>query len=170
MTSRSEIFFEEATNVDTAELLDQLTDPEAYRRKAIPLPCAHVLKRQQIDKLQANIQVLRRKQEEFTRRMDDYIQNIHGLIRALEGSMREEANSAAFRESVTGGTQVRCVGCGSEKKFDSVLILSARDSADAIHHPTEVVVDDNGTLRKGTFRCPSCGNQQLLIRDLSAKL
>jgi hypothetical protein len=43
---------------------------------------------------------------------------------------------------------VRCLGCGSEKKFPSVNALVALELEEFLPVPTEVIAQSDGTLKK----------------------
>ena len=169
MKEPKEIYFEEV-QASPADLIHELADPEIGGAISLPPTAAVALRRQQVARLEDNIVLLRRKQEEFNRKMEEYIQNIRALIGSLERAISSDGKAPAGK---TGGkhresTQVRCLGCGEEKVFDRLRVIAARESSESITHPTVLIIEDAGRIKKGTFACPKCGNENLLIRKLGA--
>jgi hypothetical protein len=163
------IYFEEV-QANPADLIHDLADPEIGKMVPIPFTAAIALRRQQVARLEDNIVLLRRKQEEFNRRMEEYVQNIRALIGSIERSIAADERSPAPEGRPAGAscTQVRCLGCGEEKVFDHLRVIAARESSESITQPTVLIVEDDGKIKKGTFACPKCGNENLLIRKLGA--
>jgi len=159
------IYFDEV-EANPADLIHELADPEIG--KAIPLPrtAATALRRQQVARLEDNIVLLRRKQEEFNRKMEEYIQNIRALIGSLERSLSSDERTPAAPTAPAGSTQVRCLSCGVEKVFGGLRVIAAKESTESITGPTTLIVEEAGRIKKGTFACPRCGNENLLIRKL----
>lgn len=152
-------------STSAAEFLHELNDPGLLRNQKIP-PAAHrALRNQQILKLKDNISVLVQKREEFNRKMEDYIRNLEALIRSLQKSVDVEA--LGLEPSALGaghGTSVRCLSCETEQIFRDLQIIFARESEESIALPTQVYVLSQGVLKKGQFRCGSCGTESLVIR------
>jgi len=169
MKSTKGIIFEEI-QANPTDLLQDLADPELRKCLQFPASAARALRKQQVSRLEENILLLRRKQEEFNRKMEEYIQNIRSLIGSLERSiaLQEREGKDTLSRPIQEGTQVRCLSCGEEKTFGELRVLVARDSAESFSHPTEVIVEQDGRIKKGTFTCPQCGNENLLIRKVGA--
>jgi hypothetical protein len=165
--SSASIRFEE-TSTNTSEILHEMSLPSLKRNFSLPAQTAMDLRRYQIVRLEENIQVLRQKQEEFHRKMEDYIASIRNLInnlrRGLDSPAGSEAPAPAPRIDAAAGTHVRCIGCGDEKDFPDVEVLYAKEPEDFLAQPTEVIVQQRGQLKKGIFRCPSCGDCNITIR------
>ncbi len=159
------IYFEEVP-ASPADLLSEVASSGQKRRTALSSSAARTLRRQQVSRLGENIVLLRRKQEEFNRKMEEYIQNIRALAGSLERSLGAEEREP---DSETGrrlreGTQVRCLSCGEETEFQDLTVLVDCDGSES--GADLLIVDDGGELRKGSFSCPLCGNENLLIRKL----
>ncbi len=165
--SSASIRFEEIST-DTNEILHEMSLPGLKRNFRLPPQTAVDLRRHQIARLEENIQVLRKKQEEFHRKMEDYIASLRSLInnlrRGLDRPASPEAPAAAAGLDAAAGTHVRCVGCGAEKDFPDVDVLYAKEPEDFLAQPTEVIVQHQGQLKKGIFRCPNCGDCNITIR------
>ena len=126
------------------------------------------LRRQQILKLQESITVLTTKREEFQRKMEDYITSLKELIGGLERSILseiEKAGSGGDGALAAASIHVRCLRCEAEKVFEEIQIIFARESDESLSLPTQVYVLDAGVLKKGQFRCESCGTESLVIRS-----
>ena len=163
------ILFEEI-KIDTALLLQEIGTPGLKRNVHLPQDVAKKLRKQQITRLEENIAVLRKKQEEFHQKMEDYIASLGGLINNLRQGLKnkdEKPSDDSSNPRKRGGTYVRCVGCGAEQDFPAVDILFAREPEDMFSKPIEVIVQEDGKLKKGVFRCPRCGNCNLSPRPLS---
>jgi hypothetical protein len=126
------------------------------------------VKRHQVERLKINIGFLRRKQERFNRKLEEYIQGIRALILALEESLvaGEGADRAAPPEERRAGTRVCCLGCGEERLFAGLKVLHQRDSAGAVGGTGTVIVEERGAIKKGRFRCLACREESLSIRSL----
>ena len=168
------IFFQELS-AQASEFLHELADPDLVRARSLPPAVAAKLRTEQVRKLEANIATLREKQEQFNRRMEEYVVNLRRLIASLEvASRRDEGrdpsidavgpSDAGDAGGACRGTRVCCQHCESERVFEEIRILFARESADSIHRPTECYVDDAGTIKKGVFFCSRCGGETLTIR------
>lgn len=166
------IHFEEI-QADIGELVQQIGAPGAERNGELPFSISVELRKMQIKRLEENIGVLRKKQEEFHRRMENYVSSLKNLIDSLQQGLtrdlrehkeqpdRNEASKAGVQ---LHGTVVRCVGCGAEKKFPDVNVLVALEPDEFLTRPTEVIVQDEGQLKKGYFKCPRCGECNLTIK------
>ena len=163
MDAQKGIVFEEA-NLGPEDFLNRLTEPGQIKRKVLPPGSAQAIHRRQLARLQKNIEVLRKKQKEFNQKIEEYVGSLESLILNFNRSMVHE--SPPGEGSLPGGTRVRCINCGREKVFEKMLVLLARDSTESITQPTALIVDDGGEIKKGTFRCPTCGNYQFQIQDL----
>jgi hypothetical protein len=165
------IFFQEISD-NSADFLHELSDPELVRARSIPQAVNAQLRKEQIRKLETNIETLREKQVEFNRKMEDYVTNLKRLIDSLRSTSRRDessaatpASEAATNESGPGsGVHVRCLVCENERTFDHLCILFARESDESIHQPTECYVTDSGTMKKGVFFCSTCGGEMLTIQ------
>jgi hypothetical protein len=160
----SGIRFEEA-RLDPAAIARELADLRERKEAPLPGAAARTLRRQQMGRLETNIRLLRKKQEEFNRKMEEYIQNIRALIGSLEREEAAEdgAGPAGETPEPSAGTHVRCLGCGEEKMFDGVRVISP-GSRSSLDRAADFVVDDGGTIRKGRFSCARCGSGNLVIR------
>ncbi len=169
METPKAIFFEE-TSSNPAEFINEIGDSDHYRSKSISPQATKILRRQQVGRLEANIGFLRQKQEEFNRKMEEYIESIRSLIKNLEQSVAGDATpvEAPVPAPAAAGTQVSCLSCGREAVFRDIQVIVARDSTESINAPTELIVEREGLIKKGTFRCSDCGNENLTIRELSA--
>ncbi|HZN59246.1 MAG TPA: hypothetical protein VFD71_14310 [Planctomycetota bacterium] len=160
----SKIQFQEISTT-AAEFLHELNDPHLLRSQKIPVAAAVELRRHQILKLQENVQVLHRKRDEFNRKMDDYVHNLENLIRSLEKTNRSD--SLQVKDGTLAserGTKVRCLQCDAEELFNDLQIIFARESDESMALPTQVYVLTEAGLKKGHFRCESCGSESLVIR------
>jgi len=153
------IFFEELSS-SPAEFLSELSRPGNSTR--ISPAAAAALRDHQVSRLEANIGILRKKQEEFNRKLEEYVQGVRALIQSLNSPLEREGETP---EGIRGGTQVSCLGCGAVKVFKDIRLITGQDSPDSIPRPTELIVDRGGTIKKGIFHCPTCGHQHLLIRE-----
>ncbi len=168
MDTGKAIFFEE-TSSNPAEFISELGDSRLYRSKSVSAQTTRILRRQQVGRLEANIDFLRQKQNEFNRKMEEYIESIRSLIRSLEQSVAGETTPLDARPIAAPafGTQVKCLLCGREAVFRDIQVIVARDSMDSIQAPTELIVERGGLIKKGSFRCPECGNENLSIREMN---
>lgn len=162
------INFEELKS-DAAQLMQELGSPDALKNLRVPFPVAVELRKHQIARLEDNITILRRKQDEFNRKMEDYISSLTRLIANLRRGVQRDSKKPAVGEPAPaaeklGGTHVRCVGCGAERDFIDVNVLVALEPEDYLARPTEVIVQKAGQLKKGFFSCPRCGEYNLTIR------
>ncbi len=160
--TEGEIRFEER-QVDMGDLLREIGTPGMKKSFKLPAHVATELRRHQITRLEENIAILRKKQEEFHSKMEDYIKSLRRLIANLEKGLESAEPEPAPKET-SSGTHVRCIGCGSEQVFDDIDVLFAREPEDMFAGPTEVIVRRGGGLRKGSFRCPRCGDCNLSIK------
>jgi len=166
MLFSQKIEFQE-TSASATDFLHELNDPALLRNRVIPPRAALELKRQQILKLRSNITFLAAKREEFNRKMDDYVRNFEALVSRLEAGLPAtgEPEDSGPGAGVRPGTNVRCLTCDTEHVFRELQIIFARESDESIASPTEVYVLDGGVLKKGHFRCGSCGPSGLVIRS-----
>jgi hypothetical protein len=166
MKPTKDIIFEELETTP-ADIMNEIAGAGMDRQVPIDRGASRELRRRQVARLEDNIVLLRRKQEEFNRKMEEYIQNIRALIGSLERSLAAEAQAGPEPPRPTAGsTQVRCLSCGQEKVFEDFRVIAARDSEESIDRPTVLIVEESGKIKKGTFSCPQCGNENLLIRKL----
>ncbi|HVR76553.1 MAG TPA: hypothetical protein VMT52_19645 [Planctomycetota bacterium] len=165
MMFSQKIEFQE-TSASATDFLHELNDPDLLRNRVIPPRAALELKRQQILKLRSNITFLVAKREEFNRKMDDYVRNFESLVQRLEAGLSPAGGPDASSPGAAArqGTNVRCLACDTEHVFRELQIIFARESEESIASPTEVYVLDGGVLKKGHFRCGSCGPSSLVIR------
>jgi hypothetical protein len=166
MKPTKDIIFEELETTPT-DILNEIAETGMEKQAQIDPEASRELRRRQVARLEDNIVLLRRKQEEFNRKMEEYIQNIRALIGSLERNLAAEARvgPAPVRMTV-GSTQVRCLSCGQEKVFEDFRVIAARDSEESLDRPTVLIVEESGKIKKGIFSCPQCGNENLLIRKL----
>jgi hypothetical protein len=166
MKPTKDIIFEELETTP-ADILSEIADTGTDKPAAIDPGASRELRRRQVARLEDNIVLLRRKQDEFNRKMEEYVQNIRALIGSLERNLAAEAQESPppARQPV-GSTQVRCLSCGQEKVFEDFRVIAARDSEESLDRPTILIVEESGKIKKGTFSCPQCGNENLLIRKL----
>jgi hypothetical protein len=166
------IQFEEI-QADIGELVQQIGMPGAERNGELPFSLSVELRKLQIKRLEENIGLLRRKQEEFHRRMENYVGSLKKLIDSLQQGLTRDLREQKDKDSEAAsdcatvkiqGTVVRCVGCGAEKKFPEVNVLVALEPDEFLTRPTEVIVQDDGQLKKGFFKCPRCGDCNLTIK------
>lgn len=161
----TDILFEEI-ETGTARLMQELASPEARKNRKIPFPVAAKLRQHQVARIEENIRVLRGKQAEFNRKMEDYVKSLEGLLTSLQESLDKGEDSPESSTSGAGGTYVRCIGCGTEKRFEDIHVLVALEPEDVLTRPTEVIAQVGEDLRKGLFRCPHCGSDNMTIRPL----
>ena len=154
------IFFEEL-NSNPAEFLFEFFRPGAASMPPISPAAAASLRNLQVSRLEANIGLLRRKQEEFNRKIDEYVQGLRGLIQSLA----DPAEPGSDPPQRGGGTQVACLGCGSVRLFSDIQVISRHEPAPSTPGPIGLMVEQCGCLKKGTFRCPTCGDQHLSVRE-----
>ena len=172
------IFFQETSDA-AAEFLHELNDPDLVRAQAIPRDVTLQLRREQIRKLEGNIETLREKQSQFNCKMEEYVTNLRRLIDGLHSSPDSQEETAGSPAESGGaavaepegpkseelmGVRVRCQQCEEERTFEHLQILFARESQDSIHQPTECYVTDAGTFKKGVFFCGNCGGEMLTIQ------
>ena len=151
--------------IDSTNLLREIGTPGLKKNFKLPPQVAQELRRQQIHRLEENITLLRKKQEEFHHKMEDYVSSLRGLIKNLQqGAPTRTVSDKALEAKVSAGTYVRCVGCGTEHVFSNLDVLFAHEPEDMFTKPIEVIVQQEGKLKKGTFRCPRCGDCNLSIR------
>ena len=164
----STIRFEEI-QTDLAELVQQISTPGGERNGKLPFSLSVELRKMQMKRLEDNVRVLRKKQQEFNHRMESYIGGLEKLIATVEQGLardqseHQEEEEQASSETSTG-TLVRCVGCGSEGEFPHVNVLVALEPGEFLSSPTQVIIEEGGKLKKGVFKCPGCGECQMMIK------
>ncbi len=159
------IFFQEISS-DTSEFLHELSDPDLVRAQSIPSEVSAHLRSAQVEKLQHNVETLRNKQNDFNRKMDDYVGNLERLIQSLESSKSSAAKAIdATLAEESSVTRVTCQSCEDQRTFDDLNVLFARESEDSIHQPTQCYVSKSGEIKKGVFFCSSCGGETLTIQS-----
>jgi hypothetical protein len=156
------ILFRE-TNSDPGEFIHELNDPDLLRMRSLSPPASVQLRREQVARLERNIELLRAKQVEFNRKMDEYIVNLARLIESLEKGIA--ADESRCPGEPHRGTHVRCLRCQAQRTFRRLEIIVARESDDSLTSPTECYVSEMGKLKKGVFYCLSCGSEALVIRS-----
>lgn len=165
MPAHETIRFQE-TSATATDFLHELNDPALLKAREMPAQAVVALRRKQIHRLRENIVLLTAKREEFNRKLDDYIENLRNLIRAIENGIRDELEMAA-RSAAEGepkATVVRCLSCDAQRVFKDIQVLYAKESDDSLEEPTAVYVLEGTTLKKGHFVCDSCGEGHLVIR------
>ncbi len=165
MAAKQTIRFQEIS-VSATDFLHELNDPNLIKTREIPGEALAALRRKQIHRLRENIVLLTAKREEFNRKLDDYIENLRSLMRAIEESIRREleASPQAARESERPATVVRCLSCDAQRVFKEIQVIYAKESEDSLTAPTALYVLDGTTFKKGHFVCESCGEGHLVIR------
>jgi hypothetical protein len=158
---------------ETSEFLHELSDPALVRPVELDREATIELRRQQIARLRQNITLLRIKQVEFHRKIEEYVTHIEDLIRSLVAAPIEIAAEvvigSATDAAAVSGTRVVCSVCGSERTFPSLRVLFARESEDSIETPTVCYVSVEGRIKKGRFACDSCGEEALMIQVLTER-
>ena len=154
------IQFEEVSS-NAVDFLHELNDPNLLRNREIPAAAKTELRRHQVARLRSTISILEAKRDEFNRRMSEYLTNLGQLIDKLGGGDAEDAGS---NHDADRSTQVRCLHCESERDFNHLNVIFARESEESLQSPTELYVLDRGELKKGHFRCTNCGTEGLVIR------
>jgi len=167
MPLNTRIQFQEIS-VRATDFFHELSDPALLRNAEMPPRATVELRKQQIARLRENILLLTAKREEFNRKMDEYIENLKSLIRSLEKNVSRELKRSAetLESSAPQATLVRCLSCDNQRVFKRMQVIFARESDESISLPTEVYVLDGTVLKKGLFRCESCGAGSLVIRPL----
>ncbi len=159
---QSRIFFEEVSG-NAGDFLHELSDPNLLRNREIPVSAKTELRRHQVARLQATISVLSEKRREFNRRMDEYVQNLEKLVENLESELPIEPEAEDATDS-SGCTRVCCLHCETERCFEELNVVFARESEESLEQPTELYVLEKGSLKKGHFRCVVCGTESLVIK------
>ena len=161
----SDILFEELS-ADAEKFLHELEDPDLVRNRKLPPSVTVELRREQVKRLERIIRQLRAKQEEFNQKIEDYVANLRRLAASLERRVhRDLQDTTVRRNSSEKGTLVSCLSCSSEKTFERIAVLFARESDESLHRPTQCYVSDTGRIKKGIFRCTRCGSGSLTIRS-----
>ncbi len=167
MSAGPRIAFEELSTSAT-DFLHELNDPALLRHRNMPPRARSELRRQQVRRLKENIDILLAKRAEFNRKMEEYIENLRALIRSIEKGDARGSGTDPERAARGEGTAtlVRCLGCESQRLFRNLQVIFARESQESLDLPTEVYVLDGDVLKKGRFRCESCGSSHLVIRPV----
>ena len=162
--SPTTIEFQELST-EAGDFLHELNDPNLLKNREIPSRAKREFRKHQLTRLRATIAVLSAKREEFNRRMSEYIENLTRLVENLEKSAQSDENLSAgtAREHLVQ-TRVQCMHCSTERSFDELKVLFAKESEESFSQPTELYVLDHGSLKKGHFFCSSCGTQSLVIK------
>lgn len=165
LASTPSIEFNELS-ADATEFLHELNDPNLLKNREIPSSAKLELRKHQVARLRATIEVLGAKRDEFVRRMEEYIGNLHQLVGELEKNVDVEASDQP--DPVSGDpcslTRVQCLHCSTERSFDKLKVIFARESEESFAQPTELYVLQAGALKKGHFVCNTCGTQNLVIK------
>jgi hypothetical protein len=151
-------------NADPHQWLQEIRDPALVRGKPVSLQVSVELRCEQLRKLRGNIDRLRAKQAEFHRRLEEYIENLQRLAASIEQGLEADRAKLGSQPVEPRSTHVHCVGCQGERIFERFEIVFARESEEAFNRPTECYVFDGSQLKKGVFRCLSCGSDSLTIR------
>ena len=162
---QARIEFQEVS-ANASDFLHELNDPTLLRNRDIPSAVKLELRRHQISRLSATISVLAAKREEFNRRMEEYVSNLGRLVATLEKSLetdKVQPESGAPTKHPTL-TRVCCLHCETERRFEGLKVVCARESEESLTQPTELYVLDRGSLKKGHFRCLKCGTESLVIK------
>jgi len=159
------VFHEISSNPD--DFLSDLVDADLRKARNLSPAAVCALRRHQVARLEGNVAFLQKKQEEFNRRMEEYIQSIRALIGSVERSLDAEGiHGRRPAAKARGGTRAHCVSCGAATVFRDLHVIAGRDSLESLGEPAGLIVDDAGALKKGSFSCPRCGSGSILIRDL----
>jgi hypothetical protein len=164
------VFLEERGQL--AEALALLGGPGGAR-SPLHTATARFLRERQLERLRGRIHFLRKKQEELNRRVEEYVQSLHSLMRTVETGPHGERTRGADRpgggspRTGEAGTRVRCRGCGCERTFEGLLVVHSAERK-GLPGGGPVVVDDHGTLRRGAFCCRRCGECYLAVEDRPA--
>ena len=164
MQPKPRIEFQE-TAVSATDFLHELHDPGLLRSGALPPHVAAELRRQQVQRLRENISLLVAKRDEFNRKMETYIENLRALIRSIEKSISVGLD-VKDDEGGLKATLVRCMSCDTQRTFQELRIIFARESDESLARPTVLYVIEGSALKKGHFRCNSCGAENLVIRTV----
>lgn len=156
-------FQEVSTNA--SDFLHELNDPDLLRNRDIPEAVKLELRKHQISRLRATISVLTAKREEFNRKMEEYVGNLQRLVATLESKAedsRGEPGAGPATEPTL--TRVCCLRCETERRFEGLKVVFARESEESLSRPTELYVLLGGSLKKGHFQCLKCGTESLVIK------
>lgn len=165
MAAQQTIRFQEIS-VSATDFLHELNDPALIKTREIPGEALVALRRKQINRLRENIVLLTAKREEFNRKLDDYIENLRSLVRAIEENIQRtlEAKSPEASEAQRPATVVRCLSCDAQRVFKDIQVIYAKESEESLTAPTALYVLDGMAFKKGHFVCDSCGGGHLVIR------
>lgn len=163
VSPQARIEFQEVSQ-NAGDFLHELNDPALLRSREIPGAVKLELRRHQIARLRATVSVLTAKREEFNRRMEEYIGNLQRLVASLEARSDEDASGTVSESTGPTVTRVSCLRCETERCFDGLKVVYARESEESLTKPTELYVLEDGSLKKGHFQCLKCGTESLVIK------
>ena len=95
--------------------MHELSDPSLLKNRDIPGSAKVELRKHQVARLRATIDVLSAKREEFVRRMEEYIGNLTRLVDELEKNMSQDelANGRTRLDDPGVLTRVQCLHCST---------------------------------------------------------
>ena len=173
VSPQARIEFQEVSQ-NASDFLHELNDPDLLRSREIPNAVKLELRKHQILRLRATVSVLTAKREEFNRKMKEYVRNIERLVATLEAKEADDDAPAgraaagppppASESTDSPLTRVSCLRCETERRFDGLKVVYARESEESLTHPTELDVLESGSLKKGHFQCLKCGTGSLVIK------
>ena len=163
VSPQARIEFQEVSR-NASDFLHELNDPDLLRSRDIPTAVKLELRRHQIARLRATISVLAPKREEFNRKMDEYLGNLQRLVTTLQHRTDEGPDARPPDSTDRMMTRVSCLRCETERRFDGLKVVFARESEESLTRPTELYVLHGGALKKGHFRCLKCGTESLVIK------
>ena len=164
VSPQAKIEFQEVSQ-NASDFLHELNDPDLLRSRDIPNAVKLELRKHQISRLRATVSVLTAKREEFNRKMEEYVGNLQRLVVTLEDKADDGPDAAPAPESTDQTfTRVSCLRCETERRFDGLKVVFARESEESLTRPTELYVLEDGSLKKGHFQCLKCGTESLVIK------
>ncbi len=163
VSPQARIEFQEVSR-NASDFLHELNDPDLLRNRDIPGAVKLELRRHQVSRLRATISVLTAKREEFNRKMDEYLGNLEQLVATLERKADVGPDDPLPNAAHQTMTRVSCLRCETERRFDGLKVVFARESEESLTRPTELYVLDSGSLKKGHFQCLRCGSESLVIK------
>ncbi len=172
VSPQARIEFQEVSQ-NASDFLHELNDPDLLRSREIPNAVKLELRKHQISRLRATVSVLTAKREEFNRKMEEYVGNLQQLVATLQAMDADDEASGggaagppppASESTDSPVTRVSCLRCETERRFDGLKVVFARESEESLTHPTELYVLESGSLKKGHFQCLKCGTGSLVIK------
>ena len=167
VSPQARIEFQEVSQ-NASDFLHELNDPDLLRSREIPSAVKLELRTHQISRLRATVSVLTAKREEFNRKMEEYVGNLQRLVATLEAKADDDDGSGAAPPASESTdptfTRVSCLRCETERRFDGLKVVFARESEESLTEPTELYVLESGSLKKGHFQCLKCGTGSLVIK------